>query len=131
MGKQRRVEVHVEGVEYNLPVPRGKRRAPSTATFRPNESDFHLLLTEAFRSRLASIMEAHLNQHPESDGASSRNTEEERKSVPLGAFESYLQENFDSLLSAVKERLDEGAESEEDEISTQSAEHQTHYYGKA
>ena len=87
MGKKRRVEVHVEGVEYNLPVPRGKRRAPSTATFRPNESDFHLLLTEAFRSRLASIMEAHLNQHPESDGASSRNTEEERKSVPLGAFE--------------------------------------------
>ncbi|CEI85993.1 hypothetical protein RMCBS344292_00440 [Rhizopus microsporus] len=151
MGKRRRVEDHIEGVEYNLPVPRSKRRAPSTATFRPNESDFHLLLTEAFRLRLISIIEPHLNQHPESDGASLRNTEEERKRVPPGAFEaldsqhgpywtgntakrlkvnalslykSYLQENFDSLFSAVKERLDEGAESEEDEISTQSVEHQ-------
>ena len=132
-------------------MPRSKRRAPSTATFRPIESDFRLLLTEAFRSRLTSIIETYLNQHPESDGASLRNTEEERKMVPPSAFEtldsqhgpyrtgntakrlkinalslykSYLQENFDSLFSAVKERLDEGAESEEDEISTQSAEHQ-------
>ncbi|CEI92117.1 hypothetical protein RMCBS344292_06388 [Rhizopus microsporus] len=151
MGKRRRVEDHIEGVEYNLPVPRSKRRAPSTATFRPIESDFRLLLTEAFRSRLTSIIETYLNQHPESDGASLRNTEEERKMVPPSAFEtldsqhgpyrtgntakrlkinalslykSYLQENFDSLFSAVKEKLDERTESEADEISTQSAEHQ-------
>ena len=151
MSKSKRVEDHIEGVEYNLPVPKSKRRAPAAAILKYNENGSRLLLAKAFRSRLTSIIETHLNQHSESDGASLRNTEEERKRVPLGAFEaldsqhgpywtgntakrlkvnalslykSYLQENFDSLFSAVKERLDEGAESEEDEISTQSVEHQ-------
>ena len=128
-----------------------KRRAPATATFRPNESDFRLLLNETFRSRLTSIIEAQLNQHPESDGDSLRNTGAEHKKVPPGAFEAldsqnglywtgntakrlkinalllyknYLHEKFDNLLSTVKERLDEGTESERDEISTQSVEHQ-------
>ncbi|KAG1176521.1 hypothetical protein G6F70_004030 [Rhizopus microsporus] len=130
----------------------GKRRKGTiAATLKSNANGFRLLLAEAFRSRLTSIIRAHLKQHPESNGASLRNTEAELERVPPGAFEaldsqhspywigntakcvkinalslykSYLQENFDSLLSAVKERLDEGAESEEDEISTQSAEHQ-------
>jgi hypothetical protein len=128
MGKRRRVEDHAEGVKYNLPVPKSKGRAPATATFRPNENDFRLLLAEAFKSRLTSIIKAHLNQGPESNGASLRNTEAERKKAPPGTFEaldsqhdpywtsntakrlkinalslykSYLHDNFDSLISAV------------------------------
>jgi hypothetical protein len=54
MGKRRREEDRVEGVEYNLPIPKSKRRAPATATFRPNENDFRLLLAEAKKSRLTS-----------------------------------------------------------------------------
>ncbi|CAO3692398.1 unnamed protein product [Rhizopus microsporus] len=86
MSKSKRVEDHIEGVEYNLPVPKSKRRAPAAAILKYNENGSRLLLAKAFRSRLTSIIETHLNQHPESDGASLRNTEEERKRVTSVAF---------------------------------------------
>ncbi|ORE02521.1 hypothetical protein BCV72DRAFT_309062 [Rhizopus microsporus var. microsporus] len=107
--------------------------------------------TEAFRSRLTSIIKTHLHQEPEINGDNLRNTEAERKKIPPGTFEaldsqhgpywtgntakrlkinvlslykSYLHDNFDSLFDEVKETLNEQTESEEGETSTQSAEEQ-------
>lgn len=145
MVKRWRVEDHVEEVEYNLPVSKSKRKA----TFRPNGNDFRLLLTEVFISKLTSIIKVNLNQGPESNDASWKNIEAECKKVLPNAFEaldsqhdsywkgntakrlkintlllykSYLHGNFDSLIDAVNETLNEETELEEGKISTQSVE---------
>ena len=91
MGKRRWAVAHTEGIEYNLPAPKIKRRR-ATDKYRPDYEAFCLLLKDAFSSKLSSFIKAHLKQESNSDGTILKQKLLQYKKVPPGTFESLDQQ---------------------------------------
>ncbi|CAO3686699.1 unnamed protein product [Rhizopus stolonifer] len=138
MGKKRkRYQDHTAGMDYNLPTPKSSRRTSRATSFKPNENGFRGLLNSAFKSRLSRLIQAYLKQDSSKiKNDNLKDVEQKRtfealdnqysaywsactckrlKLNALSLYGSYVQNNFDNLLSAIKENQNNSVPEEEED----------------